>query len=403
VKSVEATSTTEVRAQHVLEGRVTERTDELMAILELSRELGSTLELGPLLNLILDRLQTVVPYTGAGILVAEGDRLYQRAHRSALPESAGLRVSYPIAGWHEIWTRLASGEPILIRDTCSNSRPAELWRSLVDPPEQARYRETIRTCLWAPLIARDRIIGILAVTSDEVNAFTFHQAELAAAAASHAAVALENARLYEAARGAAVLEERHRLARELHDSVSQVLYAIALTAAAARQVQVASPGLALPMLDEMHELARAGLAEMRALIFELRPECLAQDGLVSALERQAAAIEARHRLAIEYRSCAEPAVPVRVKEAAYRVAQEALHNVVKHAHARSVDLVLETTERELALLIVDDGRGFSPDSQFPGHLGLRSMRERATDVGGTLDIESAPESGTRVHLSIPIH
>src|SRR5262249_25687555 len=125
VISVEPTSTTAVQARHVLEERVAERTDELMAILELSRELGSTLELGPLLNLILDRLQTVVPYSGAGILVAEGDRLYQRAHRSALPESAGLRVSYPIAGWHEIWSRLASGEPILIRDTCDNSRPAE--------------------------------------------------------------------------------------------------------------------------------------------------------------------------------------------------------------------------------------------------------------------------------------
>src|SRR5262249_11063453 len=196
----------------------------------------------------------------------------------------------------------AGADQVLIRVTGARPGPARLWRCLVDPPEQTPYRETIRTCLWAPLIARDRIIGILAVTSDEVNAFTFHQAELAAAAASHAAVALENARLYEAARGAAVLEERHRLARELHDSVSQVLYAIALTAEAARQVQVASPSRTLPMLDEMHQLARAGLAEMRALIFELRPECLAHDGLVSALERQAAAIEARHRLAIEYRS-----------------------------------------------------------------------------------------------------
>jgi hypothetical protein len=99
----------------VLEERVAERTDELMAVLELSRGLGSTLELGPLLNLILDRLQSMVPYTGAGILVAEGDRLYQRAHRSALREHEGLCVGYEIAGWHEVRTRLARGEPILMR------------------------------------------------------------------------------------------------------------------------------------------------------------------------------------------------------------------------------------------------------------------------------------------------
>jgi signal transduction histidine kinase len=389
-------------AQQVLEERVAGRTNELMAILELSRDLGSTLELGPLLNLILDRLQVVVPYTGAGILVADGDRLYQRAHRSALPESEGLRVTYPIAGWHEVWDRLASGEPILIQDTHDDSRAAQLWRSLVDPPEQTPYRQTIRTCLWAPLVVRDRIIGILAVTSDEVNAFTSHQAELATAAASHAAVALENARLYEAARGAAALEERQRLARELHDSVSQILYAIALTASAARQVGERQPQCVPPMLDEMHQLARAGLAEMRALIFELRPDCLQRDGLVNALERQAAAIEARHLLTIDRQLGTEPALPLPIKEVVYRVGQEALQNAVKHARASRLELVLELGECELALRVCDDGKGFEPGGGFPGHLGLRSMRERAANVGGTVDIDSGPGEGTTVHLRIPL-
>jgi PAS domain S-box-containing protein len=393
--------TAEVKAHQQLEERVSERTRELVAVLELARDLASTLELGPLLNLLLDRLQLLVPYTGAGILVVDGDRLYQRAHRSALPAAEGLRVTYPIDGWQEAWQQLGGGEPILIRDTHSDCRPAEIWRMLVGTPDQAAYRHSIRTCLWAPLVVRDRLIGVLAVTCDDVDAFTDHQAELAAAAASHAAFAIENARLYEAARGSAALQERQRLARELHDSVSQVLYAIALSAAAGRQLCTSDSSKAYDMLDEMHQLAQSGLAEMRALIFELRPESLEHDGLVCALERQVAALETRHRLPVARQYCTEPQVPMPIKEVVYRVAQEALNNAAKHARAGHLELRLSHTHGQLVLRICDDGRGFVPDSIFPGHLGLRSMRERAVVVGGVLDISSAPGKGTRVALRVP--
>jgi PAS domain S-box-containing protein len=393
--------TAEVKAHQLLEHRASERTRELVAVIELARDLASTLELGPLLNLLLDRLQVLVPYTGAGILVVDGDRLYQRAHRSALPAAEGLRVTYAIDGWLEVWQQLATGEPILIHDTHSDCRPAEIWRMLVGTPEQAAYLQTIRTCLWAPLLVRDRMIGVLAVTSDEVDAFTPHQAELAAAAASHAAFAIDNARLYEAARGTAALHERQRLARELHDSVSQVLYAIALSAAAARQLCTTDSNRAYGMLDEVHQLAQTGLAEMRALIFELRPESLEHDGLVCALERQAAALEARHRLPVARQFCTEPAVSMPVKEVFYRIAQEALHNAAKHARAGRLEVRLSHARGQLFLRVGDDGRGFVPNAVFPGHLGLRSMRERAAVVGGILDISSAPGKGTRVSLRVP--
>jgi PAS domain S-box-containing protein len=394
--------TNEVKAHQLLEERVMERTRELVAMLDLARDLASTLELDPLLNLLLDRLQVLLPYTGAGILVVDGDLLYQRAHRSALSDAEGLRVTYPMQGWQEVWRQLEAGEPILITDTHSDSRGAQIWRELVDTPEQLSYRDSIRTCLWAPLVVRDRIVGVLAVTSDDVNAFTPHQAELAAAAARHAAVAIENARLYEAARGTAALQERQRLARELHDSVSQVLYAIALSAAAARQLLSIDTGRALATLDEIHQLSRMGLAEMRALIFELRPESLEHDGLVCALERQAAALEARHGLPVVRELCAEPDVPVLIKEVIYRVAQEALHNAVKHAQGGRLELSLSCVAERIELCIGDDGRGFAPDAEFPGHLGLRSMRERAAVVGGVLNISSAPGQGTRVALCVPI-
>jgi signal transduction histidine kinase len=149
-------------------------------------------------------------------------------------------------------------------------------------------------------------------------------------------------------------------------------------------------------------LAKAGLAEMRALIFELRPESLATEGLIAALEKQAASVQARHELAVYLTLCdEEPDAPLEVKEAVYRIAQEALNNTVKHAQAERVELRLEQDADEILLEVRDDGGGFDPESSFPGHLGLKSMRERVARLGGTLRIESAPGEGTRIRAQIP--
>jgi signal transduction histidine kinase len=153
--------------------------------------------------------------------------------------------------------------------------------------------------------------------------------------------------------------------------------------------------------DVLH-LAEAGLAEMRALIFELRPESLEQEGLVGALEKQAAAVQARHGLQVHLAASGEPQLPQASKEVLYRVAQEALHNAAKHARARNLDLVLEVGDAEVGLLVADDGRGFDPHGEFPGHLGLKSMRERTAAVGGTFEIASAPGAGTRLSVRVPL-
>jgi signal transduction histidine kinase len=123
---------------------------------------------------------------------------------------------------------------------------------------------------------------------------------------------------------------------------------------------------------------------------------------VGALEKQAAAARARHGLQVRLEASAEPDLPQPAKEALYRVAQEALHNAAKHARAREVMVMLEVGASAVGLLVADDGRGFDPRRDFPGHLGLQSMRERAVAVGGTLEIESAPGNGTRVRASIPV-
>ncbi|HEV2459145.1 MAG TPA: ATP-binding protein, partial [Ktedonobacterales bacterium] len=161
------------------------------------------------------------------------------------------------------------------------------------------------------------------------------------------------------------------------------------------------PGELPESLDYLLSLAEAALAEMRALIFELRPESLETEGLVAALSKQGAALQARHDVLVQTHLCDEPALPLRTKQELYRIAQEALQNTVKHAHARTVDLVLQQTTDEVILEVHDDGVGFDSLGAFPGPLGLRSMRERVGHLGGTLQIASAPSHGTRIVAHVP--
>jgi signal transduction histidine kinase len=209
--------------------------------------------------------------------------------------------------------------------------------------------------------------------------------------------------LYEQAQELAALQERQRLARELHDSVSQALYGMSLGAHTAREaLESSDPVQAKASIEYVLALAEVGLAEMRALIFELRPECLETEGLVAALTRQVAILRARYKLAVEADLADEPALSLEQKQALYRIAQEALHNIIKHARASIVVLRLARQESEIVLEVRDNGRGFDPTSLFPGHLGLHSMRERATKMGGTLTIESPPGQGTCLRVQIPL-
>ncbi|MBV9281162.1 MAG: sensor histidine kinase, partial [Chloroflexi bacterium] len=215
------------------------------------------------------------------------------------------------------------------------------------------------------------------------------------------AVAVENARLYMRSRDVATLEERQRLARELHDSVSQALYGIALGAKTARTLLDRDAARAAEPLEYVLAQAEAGLAEMRALIFELRPDALEKEGLVAALTKQAESLRVRHGIAVKAQLSNEPDVPFETKEALYRIAQEAMHNTVKHARARAVDLSLTWDAEDVVLDVRDDGTGFDPARGFPGHLGLQTMKERAMRLGGTLQVESAPGSGTRISVQVP--
>jgi PAS domain S-box-containing protein len=214
----------------------------------------------------------------------------------------------------------------------------------------------------------------------------------------------ENTRLSEQAQELAVLQERQRLARELHDSVSQTLYGIALGTRTARTLLHHAPDKLAELLDNVHSQAERGLTEMRTLIFELRPEELVTEGLVTALKKQVDAVETRYGLQIVIELGKEPALPFMAKEALYRIAQEALHNIVKHAHVNSARLQLSEGEDGAGVIleVSDAGVGFNPYQSFPGHLGLQSMRERLARLRGTLEITSAPGQGAQIRATVPL-
>ena len=209
--------------------------------------------------------------------------------------------------------------------------------------------------------------------------------------------------LTEQAQDLASFQERQRLALELHDSVSQTLYGISLGSQTAREALESDPGEAIAPLEYVISLAEAGLTEMRALIFELRPESLASEGLITALTKQVVVLRTRNKLTVDAQLGEEPALSLERKHTLYRIAREALHNIVKHAHASTVLLRLDRQDDELVLEVRDDGRGFEPAEQFPGHLGLRSIHERVTRLGGTYSLESAPSQGTRLCVRLPIY
>jgi signal transduction histidine kinase len=220
--------------------------------------------------------------------------------------------------------------------------------------------------------------------------------------ADQVAVAVENARLFTEAQGKTALEERQRLARELHDSVSQAIYSVTLyTKAASRLLADGESATVATYLDEVSNIAREALQEMRLLIFELRPPVLDQEGLVAALRARLEAVEGRAGLETTLEVEGIGRLPADIEHVLYRIGQEALTNALKHAQARSVSVALRRMRGMVTLTIADDGAGFDPTATGGhGGLGLLGMMERAAQVGGQLRVESTPGAGTRVQVEI---
>ncbi|WP_329319581.1 GAF domain-containing sensor histidine kinase [Streptomyces sp. NBC_01262] len=258
--------------------------------------------------------------------------------------------------------------------------------------------------LGMPVLDGDEILGALFLANKKgPSGFGDGDEALLRTLAAHAAIALVNARLYERSRELTLVEERARIAHELHDAVSQKLFSLRLTAQAAAALVDRDPARAKDELRQVAVLAAEAADELRAVVVEMRPAALDEDGLMAALRSEVQVLDRAHSARVEFTSCKMRALPAAQEEAVLRVAQEALHNALRHASATAVTVRLEGRGRGAALTVTDDGCGFDPSvvRSAGRHLGLVSMRDRASGAGGSLTVQSEPGKGTVIEMEVP--
>jgi signal transduction histidine kinase len=365
-----------------LEQKVADRTRELATLNAIAAEVSHSLDMSEILNSALDQVLEVLGMEeGQAYCLdeAEGElRLIAqrgiRAERTAKPAFAS-RDSGPLG------EAVRSRRPVVVQEP-AGAEP--VW---------------LTVCI--PLIARGRSLGALRLDGQMPRPVTPEELSLLAAIGQQIGVAVENAQLYEQAQQLAVVSERNRLARDLHDSVMQALYGVTLYAeAAARRLGVGDRDVVAGHLQEIRGTTQDALREMRLLIFELRPPILKKDGLAAALQARLEAVEGRVGLETEFQAD-ECRLPATMEEGLYRIAQEALNNALKHAMCKSVRVALSRNGHAVSLEIADDGVGFDPDAvRERGGFGLRGMEERVARMGGTLTVQSQPGHGTLIRVEV---
>ena len=376
---------------------------QLTALQETNRALASTLERDALLNLIMEQATTLLRADGGMINLVDWEK-----HEDEVVAYSGAAAQF--MGAHGPLNTSLSGWATLHNQPVISNRLAEDDRVAPEALEwltQAR----IESAALAPLTIKDRVAGTLVLIKEHgKGGFDQTDLDLLVAFADQAAIAIENARLYEEAHQVAASQERSRLARDLHDAVTQTLFSASLIAEVLPGLWENDPAEGRQLLGELRQLTRGALAEMRTLLLELRPAALVEANLGDLLRQLAESVSGRSGIpvSVSLEGCPVPDLPDEVHVALYRIAQEALNNVVKHAQAHRVEIRLWCSrEREGAkpgagvrveLRISDDGRGFDPATVSSDHLGLGIIRERAQAIGAQLRVESETGTGTIVEV-----
>ena len=384
-----------IKAEQNLHRRVETRTHEQETLLAISHTLASTLELQP--GLILDQLREIVEYSHGGLFALEDSTLITLAMRGTpqLEQSSPFRIH--LHGQETLATLFNGRSTIRIADVRSDDPQAIFLRSLLDDGAAALLKG-MQSWMWVPLAVKNRITGGIGVDNAALNYFTPHHADLALSVANQAAITMVNAELYAQAQELAVMEERQRLARNLHDAINQSLFSAGLIAEVLPRLWERDQEEALQSLEDLRKLTRGAMAEMRALLAELRPSTLTDAELGDLLDLLGNAFTGRTNIPARVTVVGEGMLPADVQVAIYRVCQEALNNVAKHAGASAVDIHLEHEVSGIDLSIRDDGQGFILGQTISGHYGLSMMRERAEAVGAHLLITSQPGQGTKLSL-----
>ncbi len=392
---------------YALEQRTLEteqRQQELEALYRADAELHRHLHLEQVLQTLVDTAVDILHADKGSLMVWDEQRrgLVLRASHGFSPHTIGQMFFAPGQGVAGLVA--TTGELVIVEDTHTDPRAS---RHIVEP-------EGIYSFMQVPIKIGGQVFGVFSADYTQPHAFQPAEKRLLIALAQRAALAIENAQLYEQAQESAVVEERSRLARDLHDAVTQTLFSASLIAEALPNIWETDPNEGRQLLGEMRRLSRGALAEMRSLLLELRPTALVEASLGDLLRQLAEAVTGRKDVSVSVTIEGQCSLPPDVHVALYRIAQEALNNIVKHAHAKNVTVGLHCTALAacrptpspypsgqehgiiVELAIRDDGCGFALDRIAPNRMGLGIIRERAQAIGAELEIKSQINQGTSI-------
>jgi signal transduction histidine kinase len=363
----------------------------LRAVSDAVLAVASQLSVDEVLQRLVDSARELVGARYAALGIPDGEGGFRRFLVAGMSDELVAAMG-PLPRTHGmLGAILTEHQPYLTDDIHADPRFRGWW------PAQ---HPDMHSFLGVPIVSQDEVIGAFYLTEKETaEDFDANDAELIALLAAHAAIAITNARLYEQSLELSMMSERNRLALELHDVVSQKLFSLTLTAEAAATQFDRDPAAARAQLNRLGELAREALDELRSLILGLRPPDLARDGLRETLRKELDMLARIHDTEIRLEGEGEPESPDGERELdILRITGEAVQNALRHAKATTIVVTLESD----AIAITDDGCGFQPDQPElrARHLGLTSMEDRATDLGGRLSIDSRPGGGTTVRVEL---
>ena len=361
------------------------------ALREVALTLSSTLDRDQILDRLMENVGRVLPHDYADIMLIEGEIarvVRSKGYSDELWHTKVKDLSFVVADTYYLHQMFTTGRPIVIPDIDHDPR----WVKVTLEAVQRSYA-------GLPIMLHGKTIGFLNLISTEVNFFDLQHLEILDAFVAGVAVAVQNAELYQQAQALAAVEERQRLARDLHDAVSQNLFSSSIMAESLLRLIDSKPERVKENLNQLYRLNRAAFAEMRALLLELRPAALLDIPITDLIEQLAQAAMGRKSIAIQLDLAQLPEIPDEIKVSLYRIVQECLNNIIKHAHATQVSIRAEHQAGKLTMIIEDNGRGFDP-AQVPARaMGLHILGERAQAIGAEMHIRSQPGQGTTITLT----
>ncbi|MEI7849046.1 MAG: response regulator [Chloroflexota bacterium] len=369
---------------------------EQSVLIDISHTLASTSEILP--DLILKQLNDLIEYAQGVLFEVEDSKLVVFGMRGMQQQEYSVNIQIRLSTPEVLITLLNAYQPIRIADIWSEEPQAQMLRSLLGE-SVTELLEGMHSWMWVPLVVQGRLLGGISLAEIKKNYFTEHHADLVLSVANQSAITMSNAELVGQAKELAVMEERQRLSHDLHDAVNQSLFSAGLIAEALPRLWDLDQQDARRSLEELRLLTRGALAEMRALLAELRPITMTNSSLSELLHLQADAFFGRTNIPVEIIAIGEFILPAVVQVAFYRVCQEVFNNIAKHANASHVVITLNQDDAGIEMFIHDDGQGFDTEKVFPGHYGLGIIYEYAQEVGAKLSVISQPDNGTALTMS----